>query len=235
MSGPKPVFLLAGGRPPARKEQNSLIQAVFSESGKAAPVVGYVGTANGDDTRFRGFMEREFKGLKILRVDHAIISPPKADLNKAKEILRNADVIFMGGGDPEEGVRVLCKKKMDDFMREMYREGKVFYGISAGSIMLAKKWVCWPDPDNDDSAELYDCLDIAPVICDTHDEAAAFEELQAAIKLEKPGVTGYGLASNTGIKVYPDGKVEAIGGPVWQFVKKSGKVVRKEDLLPAAS
>ena len=231
-SNPKPVFLLAGGRPPDRKEQNAMVQAAFHESGKSAPVIGYIGTANGDDTRFRGFMEREFKGLDVLRVDHAIISPPRADLEKAKEILRNADVIFMGGGDPEEGVRVLRKKKMDEFVRQMYREGKVFYGVSAGSIMLAKKWVRWPDPDDDNSAELYDCLDIAPVICDTHEEGAGFEELQAAIALEKPGVIGYGLVSNTGIKVYPDGKVEAIGGPVWQFLKKSGKVVRKEDLLP---
>jgi hypothetical protein len=80
---------------------------------------------------------------------------------------------------------------------------------------------------------LYPCLDIAPVICDTHDEEAGFEELQAAIALEKTGVFGYGLVSNTGIKVYPDGKVEAIGGAVWQFIKKSGKVIRIEDLLPA--
>ena len=232
MSAPKPVYLLAGGRPPVRKEQDSLVQAVFNESGKSAPVIGYIGTATGDDTRFRGFMEREFKNLKVTRADHAIISPPKADLARAKEVLRNADVIFMGGGDPEEGVRVLREKKMDDFVRQMYREGKVFYGVSAGSIMLAKKWVRWPDPDDDDSAELYDCLDIAPVVCDTHDEAAGFEELQAAVKLEKSGVIGYGLVSNTGIKVYPGGRVEAIGGPVWQFVKKAGKVVRAPDLVP---
>ncbi|RPJ56477.1 MAG: hypothetical protein EHM12_10320, partial [Dehalococcoidia bacterium] len=122
--------------------------------------------------------------------------------------------------------------KMDEFLRQLHREGKVFYGISAGSLMLAKKWVRWPDPDDDDSAELFDCLNIAPVICDAHDEESGFEELQAAIALEKPGFTGYGLASNTGIKVYPDGRVEAVGGPVWQFVKKSGKVVRIEDLRP---
>ena len=228
----KPTYLLAGGRPPNRKDQNALIRAIFRESGKELPVIGYVGTASGDDTRFRGHMESELKEIGPVQINHAIIAAPKADLKKAKEILQAADVIYMGGGDTEQGVKILRDKKMDEFLRQLHREGKVFYGISAGSLMLAKKWVRWPDPDDDDSAELFDCLDIAPVICDAHDEAAGFEELQAAITLEKPGVTGYGLASNTGIKVYPDGKVEAVGGPVWQFVKKSGKVVRIEDLKP---
>lgn len=227
----KPVFLLAGGRPPDRKRQIELIRMVFRESDKELPRLGYVGAASGDDVRFLGMMQSQFNEFGI-HMDHAVIAPPGADLNKAKEILLASDVIFMGGGDVEAGMQLLLKKKMTEFMRELNHTGKVFFGISAGSIMLAKKWVRWTDPEDDSTALLFDCLDIAPVICDTHDEEASFEELQAAMALENPGITGYGLASNTGIKVYPDGKVEAIGGPVWRFVKKSGKVVRETDLVP---
>lgn len=230
----KCVFLLAGGRPPNRKDQTALIRMVFRETGKERPELGYIGVASGDDTRFMGMMQREFNEFGI-RMNHAVIARPDADLAKARDILRGSDVIFMGGGDVEAGMQVLLEKQMVEFLRGLYREGKVFFGISAGSIMLANKWVRWFDPDDDSTAGLFNCLDIASVICDTHDEASGFEELQAAIALEQPGVTGYGLASNTGLKVYPDGKVEAIGGPVWRLVKKSGKVVREADLVPVPS
>ncbi len=50
--------------------------------------------------------------------------------------------------------------------------------------------------------------------------------------LEKKGVKGYGLASGSGVKVMPDGKVEAIGGTVYQFIRRAKNVERIEDVLP---
>jgi peptidase E len=50
---------------------------------------------------------------------------------------------------------------MIDFLRNQYRKGKPFFGISAGSIMLAKNWVRWSDPQVDSSAELFPCLGIS--------------------------------------------------------------------------
>jgi peptidase E len=179
-----------------------------------------------------GFMEREFKEFGHIKINHAVITPTKADLNKANDILKAADVIFAGGGDPEAGVQILREKKMIDILHDLHQEGKVFFGISAGSIMLAKEWVRWRDPDNDATAELFPCLNIAPVICDTHDEEAGFIELKTAIALARENIRGYGLASNTGIKVYPDGNIEALGGAVWQFSKRRGKVERESDLQP---
>ena len=129
-------------------------------------------------------------------------------------------------------MEILQEKKMIDFMTGLYRQGKPFFGISAGAIMLADKWIRWRDPDDDNSAELFPCLGFAPIICDTHDEQGGWEELQAALMLEKEGVKGYGLASGSEVKVAPDGGVEAVGGTVYQYIKRGGKVVRIEDLLP---
>lgn len=228
----KPVYLLAGGRPPDRKKQNSLIQAVFRERGKTSPTIGYIGTASGDDKRFLEFMARELRDSGASHINHAVIASPKADLKKAKDILKSSDIIFAGGGDVELGVRILQEKKMDEFLRELYREGKVFFGISAGSIMLAKEWVRWRDPENNSTAELFPCLDIAPVICDTHCEQDEWEELQAALKLEEDNTIGYGIVSGTAIKVFPDGSVEALGGVTHQYIRHGGRVDRILDILP---
>ena len=129
-------------------------------------------------------------------------------------------------------MEVLRQKKILDFFDGLYKQGKPFFGISAGAIMLAEKWVRWPDPDDDNSAELFPCLGYAPIICDTHDEEGGWEELQAALMLEKTGGKGYGLASGSGVRVTSDGKVEAIGGTVYQFIRQTDGVKRIEDITP---
>ncbi len=226
----RPVFLLAGGRPHRGEKRDSLIEAVFREFGFKAPTVAYSGTASGDDRGFFGFIASEIASAGADKVVHAVIAPPDADLKKAKSILESADIVFISGGDVEAGIEVLREKKMLDFLAELYRQGKPYFGTSAGAIMLADKWIRWRDPDDDSSAELFPCLGFAPIICDTHDEQGGWEELQAALKLEKEGVKGYGLASGSAIKVTPGGKVTVVGGTVHQYIHQGGKVTRINDM-----
>ena len=228
----KPVFLLAGGRHSRRKGADPLLQAAFRESGKESPSVAYIGAASGDDRSFFNFVTSAFKEAGAGQVKHAVIAPGDADIDKAKKILGSADIIFISGGDVEAGMDVLKEKGIIDFLCKLYDKGVPFFGLSAGSIMLAAEWVRWPDPNDEASAELFPCLGFAPVICDTHDEEGGWEELQAALALEKPGTHGYGIATGSGIKVYPDGRVEAVGGPVFQYIRQSSTVKRIDDLRP---
>ena len=228
----KPVFLLAGGRHGRSNKPDPLLQAVFREYGIASPAVAYSGTASGDDRSFFSFIAGSFVAAGADKVTHAVITPDGADLKKARQILESADIIFISGGDVEAGMEVLEEKNVIDFLTGLYRQGKPFFGISAGAIMLADRWVRWPDPDDSNSAELFPCLGYAPIICDTHDEQGGWEELQAALMLEKEGVKGYGLASGSAVRVTPDGQVEATGGTVHRYVRRVGGVDRIDDLLP---
>jgi peptidase E len=228
----KPVYLFAGGRSGNRKKQSILLQRMFRESGIAAPKVAYSGTASGDDTNFFRFIAAELTQAGADRVTHAVIAPARADLKKARSVLEAADIVFISGGDVEAGMNILKEKNMLEFVNGLYRQGKPFFGISAGAIMLAERWVRWLDPDDDSSAELFPCLGFAPVICDTHDEQAGWEELRSALSLTVDCTRGYGLATGSGIIVLPDGKVEALGGEVYQYIKHGGKVIRIEDIPP---
>jgi dipeptidase E len=231
----KPVYLLAGGRYSGRRTPDPLIQAVFSESGTASPTIAYVGTANDDDKGFFDRIAGMFREMGARRVDHALISPRRADLKKAKAILQSADIAFISGGDVELGMQVLEEKKMADFLSRLYQQGKPFFGLSAGSIMLAREWVRWRDPDDDASAELFPCLGFAPVICDTHGEGEGWEELQAALMLKQENARGYGIVSGTAIKVFPDGSVAALGGAIHQYLRRGDRVERAPDIIPAGS
>ncbi|MFH1640030.1 MAG: Type 1 glutamine amidotransferase-like domain-containing protein [Chloroflexota bacterium] len=229
MSKKKPVYLLAGR---SRQVPDPLIQMIFHESGKIAPTVAYVGTANGDDDSFFHRMAGAFREAGAGRISHALIAPEGADLKKAQTILESADIVFISGGDVDRGVHALFKKKMARFLTGLYAQGKPFFGLSAGSIMLAKEWVRWRDPQDNATAEIFPCLDIAPVICDTHDEQDGWQELQTVLRLEQDNTKGYGIVSGTAIRVFPDGRIEALGGAAHQYVRHGERVERAPDILP---
>lgn len=226
----KPVYLFAGGRSGDRKKQGVLLQRMYREIGIASPSVAYSGTASGDDRNFFRFIAGELTEAGADKVTHAVIAPAGADPDKARAVLEAADIVFISGGDVEAGMDILREKGMLDFLSGLYRQGKPFFGISAGAIMLAERWVRWSDPDDESSAELFTCLGFAPVICDTHDEEGGWEELRTALRLADDGTKGYGLSTGSGIKVYPEGRVEALGGEVCQYVNRGGKVERLDNL-----
>jgi peptidase E len=234
MNNLKPVYLLAGGRPRNPASFNPLYQAVFQESGKTAPSIAYVGAASDDSKAFFLMMAAALKGAGAGKIKLAALASKKADIEKAKAILESSDIVYVSGGDVEHGMQVLAGNNLTEFIVGLYKQGKPFFGISAGSIMLAKEWIRWPNPDDDSTAEIFPCLGIAPVLCDTHGEADGWEELQALLKLEKEGAIGYGIVSGTAIKVFPDGKIEALAGVIHQYQKRNGWVTRIADILPAA-
>ena len=231
-----PIFLIAGGhRMRVEKGPNPLLHAAFRQTGVRRPTVAYVGAASGDDAAFRQANVTRFQEAGAGKVTFAPLCGRSGDAQRAKAVIEASDLVFLSGGDVEEGMRVLNEKGMIDFLACLYRAGKPFLGISAGSIMLAQRWIRWTNPDDDTSSELFDCLGFASVLCDTHGEAEGWEELQAMLALSPIGAIGYGIASGTAIVVEPDGTVSALGGEVHRFQKQAGRVVQVRSLAPIES
>jgi len=191
-----------------------------------------VGTASNDDEGFFNRLAGMFRENGAGEVKHALLASDNADISKAKTILRHSDMIYISGGDVDTGIQILKERRMVNFLAELYQEGKPFLGLSAGSIMLAKEWVRWRNADDDTTAEIFPCLAFAPVLCDTHDEGGGWEELKRLLMLEKDSLTGYGIATGTALRVFPDGRVEALGGAVHRYVRRDGKVKRTSDMMP---
>jgi peptidase E len=229
VSDKKPVYLIAG-RQAARKGPDPVLLKIYRESGKTSPVIAYSGTANGDDERFFTRMAEAFREAGAGKIEHVRLSSKKADIEKAKDTLTRADIIFISGGDVEVGMEGLKENNMAGFLTSLYEQGKPFFGTSAGAIMLAKEWVRWPDPDDDSSAELFPCLGFAPIICDCHDEESGWEELRGALKLKEDGIKGYGLSAGSTVKVFADGKVEVVAGTVNQYVRRGKKIEKLSDI-----
>jgi peptidase E len=227
----KPVYLIAGGRSSmARRQTDPLIQAALQLAAKARPSIAYVGAASGDNAMFRTMIIGRLRKAGAGDVRLAPLCGSRADPQKAIRIIESCDIVFLSGGDVEAGMRVLEEKGMIDFLRDQYGNGKPFFGLSAGSIMLAKEWVRWRDPAVDSSAELFPCLGIAQVYCDTHDEENGWEELKVLARLIPQGSVGYGITSGTALTAYPDGSVRALGGEVHCFTRKGPTIAQIQTL-----
>jgi cyanophycinase-like exopeptidase len=228
-----PVFLIAGGQGMRnRKGPDPLLQAAIRRTGLRRPAIGYVGTASGDDDAFWSWFTELFLKAGAGEVTLAPLCGRRGDPEKAKAILSASDLVFISGGDVDEGMRRLEEKEMAGFLSRLHRSGKPFCGVSAGSIMLSQKWVRWRDPSNEGSAELLSCLELAPVLCDTHGEGDDWEELKTLLGLSPAGSIGYGIASGSAIVVEPDCAVSALGGEVGRFEKRADGVVPIENLVP---
>jgi peptidase E len=228
----QPVYLLAGGRGRSIMTTISNIQKIIKDIGQQKPVIAYVGTASLKDNWLIFAILSAFikMGCKC-RISRVVIAPRNANLEKAKQILSKADAVLVSGGYVDVGMQVLQEKKMVGFIHDLAKAGKLFIGISAGSIMISKEWVRWRNPQDDDSAELFHCLGLVPIICDTHAEKDDWIELKTALQLEKTGITGYGITSGAYLKAYPDGRLEAKAGNVARFARRNAKIERMDDLL----
>lgn len=135
----KKMFLLAGGPGSDERKTVAQLKTALAESGSASPSVAYIGTASGDNRSFMKWFERPLKKAGASEVRMVPLLGRKADLPAAEEILKKAGVIFISGGEVEDGMNGL-DAAMRGLLRKLLEEGRLFIGLSAGSITPCRAW-----------------------------------------------------------------------------------------------
>jgi peptidase E len=229
-------LVLVGGGPGAVLALRRHFKAALDALGRPRPVVAYVGVASDDNAGFFRMIQASLgAGRATLKL--AKLASPRASAGEARSLLEGCDLVFVSGGDVEHGMKVLHERDMATFIVRLGGAGKPMFGISAGSLMLARDWVRFPDEDDESSAELFPCLGLAPIHVDAHSEDDGWSELRVLVRLlhergdAKP--VGYGLTRHGGLQVSPAGlpALRPIGTPTPRFVVRRGKVV-EGDALP---
>jgi cyanophycinase-like exopeptidase len=208
------------------------VTQVLASCGSPRPSIAYIGAASGDSQPFFSMISGYLRRCGAGRITLAPLAGRRGKLEKARAILESADMVFISGGDVEAGMEVLEERQILPFLHELFERGKPFFGSSAGSIMLGRQWVRWEDPEDDATASLFPCMGLAPIVCDTHGETEEWEELRTLLRLTQEGTVGYGIPTGAGLRVCPDGTVEALGAPAHCYAHGRGAAVRRADLPP---
>lgn len=216
---------MAGGRP---RDPNAMAQMMsYAFKGMEKPHVAYIGTANNDNPAFYQMMKSMLKWAGADKVTFVHLAKKNPDLDDARTTLANADVIFLSGGEVEDGMNWLAKYNLCTFLRELYNSGKRFLGVSAGVIMMGTHWVHWDVEGDDNTSRLFDCLAFTPALFDVHGEEEDWVELKAALKLMGPGARAYGLPGGCMISADSRGNLVNLEKEYLVFVNEGGRI-RKE-------
>lgn len=233
-----PTVHLVGGGPGATLALRKHFVSALAATSKPRPLVAYVGAASSDNhgffTMIRGALALTDARMKLVH-----LASPRASASDARALLEECDLVFVSGGDVELGMKILHDRDAAATLVGLASAGKPMFGISAGSLMLAREWVRFPDEDDESTAELFPCLGIAPVHVDAHSEDDGWSELRVLVRLlherGDPEPVGHGLMRKGGLRVTLDGKgatLEALGTPIPRFVVRRGKVIEGKALEP---
>lgn len=224
MKESKPVFLLAGGdfRNPGSMVPS--LERVLQECGQPKPRVAYLGVASRDNMIFYQLVKSLLKKAGAAEVFLIRLAKPKVKLSAAKQALEAADAIFISGGEVDDGMRWLEQHGLTGFLKELYSRGKLFFGVSAGSIMMGAYWVRWKNLLDDTTAELFNCLGFVPTTFDTHAEDEDWKELKLALQLQGPGAHGYAIRTGAMVSADSQGQVAPLEKSFILFENKDGRV-----------
>ncbi len=223
----KPVYLCSGGPGTGRKTQVEDFRTALAGCEKSSPTVAYIGTAHLDDAFLWTLLKPLFYEAGAGKADMVPIVR-KPDPAAARRLLEKADAVFISGGEVEDGIVWLKKAGLDSLLAELYEDGRQFFGISAGCIMMGQHWVHWEKEDDDRTASLFDCLGFLPFVFDAHSEYEEWKELRCAVGLMGPGSVGYGLSNDGFYRADAMGNFEKYRTAPAVYENRNGVVQRRK-------
>lgn len=236
MSARKATTLIAGKFGSRHFGTKPYLKEAMKRTGKNEPLVLYVGVASGDDPTFGTALGALMTAAGAGRVLWPKLATRRKQSNQMRQALAEVDLVFVGGGDVEAGIDLLRNAGLVDDFHAAADRGAVFAAMSAGSIMLGKRWIRWPNADaGDDEAETYECLGLVPFALDTHGEGDAWQEARsfAAVRARELGkkARAYTIPSGGALVIDPRGRIEAHGVPAPVFEASPNRKAKLEETL----
>ena len=144
--------------------------------------------------------------------------------DEARAIVERADLVFVSGGDPSLGARLLEASGASAWIRAAHARGAATMGVSAGSIALGAWWADWPDgrerrrerSSSDARVSSQESGRGRGHVFDTHNEEDDWDELRVVATLcAAHGKTARFLGIPTGgaLIFHGDGSMETVGTP----------------------
>jgi cyanophycinase len=192
----------------------------------------------------------EFKGLGAKNVFSFLINREQALSSSTAERLGGITGAYFSGGDQSKQMEVLLNTPVHQKLNELYRNGAVMGGTSAGAAVMSEVMITGDERRNRDSTNPFTSIRaenvvtttglgfLRTVVVDQHFIKRKRLNRLFSVVLENPTLLGIGIDESTAIIVSPDSSFKVTGnGTVMVIDASRASSVRtdKRDNLAAAN
>jgi dipeptidase E len=144
---PKVIVAIGGGEIRTRGTA-PIDREIIRLSNKKQPRLLFIPTASSDSERYWKHVQGYFGKFLNCKTDVLFLIKEQPSKEQIRKKILSADIIYVGGGNTLQMMRLWRRLGVDEFLKVAYENGTVLSGISAGSI-------CWFDSGHSDSMSFY--------------------------------------------------------------------------------
>jgi cyanophycinase len=211
------LFIIGGGERP-----DYLMQKFADLSGGTSKRIVIIPMASEDPLGTAEYQSDEFKKLGCSNVDYIICSHEQAGSDSILAKIDNAGGVFFSGGDQNNLTKILLNTKLLSKIKELYKNGSVIGGTSAGAAIMSKVMITGNELINKDTtqsffsiikgnvetAEGFGFIDNA--IIDQHFAKRKRHNRLMSLVIENPELPGIGIDESTAV-IVKNGEYEVFG------------------------
>jgi len=212
------LVIIGGGDKPGYVTQKIIALA----GGKDAKII-VIPNASSEPIESAQYNVDEFIKMGCTNVNYLYCSREKANQDSITNKLNGVTGIFFGGGDQAFLTRDLLGTKLLDAIKNIYENGGVISGTSAGAAVMSHVMITGNELKNNDSTDIFITIEkgnvenikgfgfINNAIIDQHFIKRKRLNRLISMVLENPDLIGIGIDEATSIIVNPDDTFEVLG------------------------
>ncbi len=233
------LFLIGGGNRP-----DYMIKKMIELAGGTDAKIIIIPNASGDPIDVAKYQQNQFKENGSNNVSFIYLKNNEANSDSIVIEIESANGIFFSGGDQRRLAEVLLNTKALKAIKNIYEEGALIAGTSAGTAVMSKIMITGDELKIDDDENPFGHLlkeniktsegigFLENVIIDQHFIKRKRYNRLFSLVIENPDKLGIGVDESTAIIVKDDNTFEVFGeSQVVVFDAKDAKVDTCDELL----
>ncbi len=213
------LFIIGGGDRPESMMRRFV--ELSGRSGNGKIVVFPMASSEPEGTG--AVLVSEFRQLGARQVECHVLTREQALSEDSPRLLDGAGGVFFSGGDQSRHMAVLLNTPLHTRLLELYRQGCVMAGTSAGAAVMSEIMITGEERRQPEDGHEFETLEAAnnvttpglgfirSAIIDQHFVTRKRHNRLISLMAEHPSLLGIGIDEGTAIIVGPDETFEVIG------------------------
>ena len=213
------LFIIGGGDRP----ENMMRRFVELAGGFGSGKIIVFPMASSEPEETGAALVSEFKKLGARQVESHVLTREQAMTEGSTRLLDGAGGVFFSGGDQSRQTAVLLNTDLHDRLLELYRQGCVMAGTSAGAAVMSEVMITGEERRQPEEGHEFNTLEAANIvttpglgflrsaIIDQHFVTRKRHNRLISLMAEHPSLLGIGIDEGTAVIVRPDETFEVIG------------------------